>query len=98
MLLDRFRFGFNMLFDKFFLIIFLHNLCIETAKIQCLNWEDCQNIYQSDKHEPGKPGQPIFWARGPGQIGHSEGDVAWTIEGGYLVFENHYPLQINFLT
>ena len=63
-----------------------------------MNWEDCQNIYQSDKHEPGKPGQPIFWARGPGQIGHSEGDVAWTIEGGYLVFENHYLLQINFLT
>ena len=80
---------------NFFLKIFLHNLCIETAKIQCLNWEDCQNIYQSDKHEPGKPGQPIFWARGPGQIGHSEGDVAWTIEGGYLVFENHYLLFTN---
>ena len=87
MLLDRFRFEFN--FKKYdflksfkkLIIIIISEPPVETAKIQCLNWEECQNIYQSEKHEPGIPGQPIFWARGPGQIGHSEGDVAWTLEG-----------------
>ena len=54
---------------------------LQIAQGQCSIWSACKYLYQSDKHSPGTTGDPVYWARGYGDIITEKGAVLWKQQG-----------------
>ena len=63
----------------------LHDQCYWTnltiAQVQCSTWNACKYLYQSDKHSPATTGNPVYWARGDGDIITEKDAVLWKQQG-----------------
>ena len=64
-----------------------HDQCywedLKIAQKECSTWVACKYLYQSDRHTPAASGNPVYWARGYGDIITEKDAVLWKQQGIY---------------